>query len=455
MMDFTLRRALVMTGGALVVASALGTSFAITVPQQESGGDQQQSSVSESVVEASDFPALDTIRTVLGDDVSWGRSVPVSFGCNAPDPVISATKSSGSATTGLYVMSTGEGAEAFQKVLSCASWSYTNDDVRVAVLPLSGGQVRIWQRGDVLASLSTQSSADISATDSALRSALSNVCVNMSPSVEDAKRNPNRSDYTAYTKSETVTIAASGTTIPSRTEVGTLSDSTSQSLPSGLQGPPEPTPVTKPAALDYPGDEPLSKVVTVPAVDSVGPGCGWAFTDASAPVVDESAIDATAEKLKSQAKSDLEAAQAKWVKSATEFNEQYEDWATERDTWNAYAAELDSVHEKWSEQETLLANYQEALSEWTAQKKVRDDFIAAQEEARKDYEAQVAACSATSSPTPTPSATPASTPTPTPTSSASSSSVQSCPATVPQILSQAVPSLSAKPSAPTLWTPTN
>lgn len=438
MRQFTLKNGVALAALSGVTATALGLTFALSpvsaneTPQQSG----QQSGQVTVTVEPASFPAAEVLAHVLGKGLTWGRSVPVTFGCKAPTPLISAVNGD----SGLYVVPTGFGAQAFQQVLSCASWSYDMDGTTVAVMAVSGGEVRMWNRGDVIASVTTSSSPAVSSMDVRLRSALDGECTDLAPSVEDAKRNPNSADYTPYTVTATVTVDASGVTIPTKEEVGTVADVTPMTMPSGLQGPPEPTAPEKPRELDYPGDEPTSADVKVPAVDTTGPGCGWKFTATSAPVVDETSIRTAADETKAVTLADLKVKQADWVVSAKAFNESYKDWSGERDDWNAYAAEMADVHAQWSSQETLLANYNLAMDSWNAAASARDELVKRQESAQKEYDAAVKKCAEQE-----------------PDSDSQSGGLTSgdaqCPAPRPAILDEAPIDPGPQPTKPDLWTP--
>jgi hypothetical protein len=362
-------------------------------------------------------------------------------------------------TTGVYVMPVGAGGEAMAEIAKCSKQRPEVDGRTLAVYQVGDATVEVWNRGDVLVSLIATRAVDTASLDAELLAALNTAgCADLNPSVKDARRNPARSDYTPYTTVRTVTIPPSTvTTKVAEDAVPHLADSQTREMPDGLEGPPEPAPVAKPDPLTHPGADPNSVDVAVQTEDKVGPGCGWAFTEATAPIVDAAKLEADAKAAEATARKNLPATQAQWEKSAEAFNAQWDTWSASANAWNAYVTALDATHASWEAQSELLSRYDRAKAGYDAQTAALAAFRADQKKAGEEYAAAVKACAAPApDPSPSPGATPDVSPTPegsgAPAPSATPTTVQEeCPAARPAILDEQPPAVGPQPAVPALW----
>ena len=212
-------------------------------------------------------------------------------------------------------------------------------------------------------------------------------------------------------------------------------------LPAAMAEPIAPVPV---------GPEPTSATVKVPREDRIGPGCGWAFTSAAAPAVDEAVLASRAAALQNETLSKLRAQQDAWAPAVINFYRRWQNYRTAAAKYVQYSRTVAAVAAAWQQIQTQRDVYNELLAAYQQAVAARTDFLTAQRDALTAYTAAVAECNRplpTPTPTPLPSVSgsdaPSSTPTPVP-----AESRVGCPPTKPDILSQLPPALPPEPTPP-------
>jgi hypothetical protein len=212
-------------------------------------------------------------------------------------------------------------------------------------------------------------------------------------------------------------------------------------LPEAISEPVAPVPV---------GPEPTTATVKVPREDRIGPGCGWAFTSAAAPAVDEASLAARAAALQNETLSNLRAKQDAWGPAVLAFYRRWQNYRAAAAKYLQYSRSVAAVAAAWQQIQTerdvyygLLADYEQAVA-------ARSQFLSVQRDALTAYTAAVADC-ALPLPTPTP------TPVPSVSGSVPPSQTQAplpveprvgCPPTKPDILSELPPILPPEPTPP-------
>lgn len=442
--------------GALLVPELLAPAVpAKAAPQPE------PTVTVEQVVPAT-APAFDVVRAVVDTEPVWNQVLPLPFGCDGPDPVLSATGTHGAVVLGAFVMPAGGGSAALDSIRSCGR----RTDVagaRAVRFAVDGGQVVLWSRGDVLVSVSAPAVDDavLRSVDERLNAALAGTCVSAAPEAQDPSRNPVLGSYTPWTATAQVHVETAGLSVPGAPAAPTALEL--PVLPAGVAGPPLPEPVAAPAVPQHPGDEPLERSLSVPAVDVDGPGCGWAFTGATGPRVDGEAVEREAHSLITAQREQLEAEHAAWVDAVTAFTSALPTYEQELAAWEQYAAGVREVAASWSAQATAIDEHRRAVQRRDAQVRAHEAHLAAQAQAQADYDAALRACTtwqaqvdaaaAAPAPAPGPTATPGPTPAPSPTVVLPPEPAGGCPPARPGVLDQAPPSIDPEPAAPALWQP--
>ena len=305
----------------------------------------------------------------------------------------------------------------------------------------------VWQRGDVLLSVSysalttsaTAPASMLQALDAAATAALTPVCPQLRPDIADARRNPASPDYQPYTHPVTVTVTAAPAITPAPAPAVTpLPEPAAQPHPelappllppasayldtnhdgfaetpppltSALHGPApvfaDPAQFTAPpaaaipatAAPTEPNAAPASATVAVPDADATGPGCGWSFTGQAPPAVDVATITQTRQKTLTQILVQLTAGQAQYAADERAWADAYARWSIQDAQQNAYTA--------WARDRDA------ATAAAAAAKQAYDAAVARYLTPRTPPAPRTPAAPATGS-SPTPSATPSATPSP-------------------------------------------
>ncbi len=522
----TTRAAMVATGAVLLInaVAAGGLMGAGALPFQFTASENSDAEVAPSSVSAASSPAAATIAATMATEVpNFTATAPVDLGSggvtvfpcdintptqavlgsykffNVTDRTVSATVSAFPTGTGPWVM---ESAAA--SLTQCAAerpdvktpTGLDGVGVQAVTADLPNTSVALVRRGDVLMQFvgpRPEMQAIAGALDTALAQNLT-TCLDPVGTVGDERRNPWLTDvpYEGLVADSEVRVAPLGppdpppgvTAVSLNQAPVSLTDANAPKRPAEpvwpVQLPPE---VPKPVAPSSPGPEPVATVIKVPQVDSLGPGCGWEFTSSTAPMIDAKEVEERRDALRATARNNLLAAQQAWRPQVTSYYVQWNDYLTGVTNYQQYVVSVAIVADAWRKIETDRAVYYQALADWEAAVAARDQFYAAQAQARTDYLAAVAYCaqpepeptptptpSPTPTPTPTPSPTPTPTPTPTPSPLASTPATASpagavaigpilrfgrapvvregCPAVRPAILDQAAPYVPVKPTPP-------
>lgn len=284
----------------------------------------------------------------------------------------------------------------------------------------------IWRRGDVLAYLSgsvpTTEDGLVGAMDEALQHALGNDCADQGSLATDAVRDPfaviKRSDFKGLTVDQGInqvptplpsptqlpgSAAVSGAASPAgsvQVSIGPLgvalatpSPATTPSRPPWPVYPPLPTELPVPPAPSVPASEPPTHApLRESQVDSVGPGCGWAFTGMLPPVPPTVLSAATLAAKRAALQPLLARDQAKWQSSVnaywvayTAYIGEVQNYATYTDQVNQVSAAWAVIDSQWTTYLTLKAAYQQMVTD-------RKNFLTAQAAAQQDYAASQALC---------------------------------------------------------------
>ena len=417
--------------------------------------------VVQALPDANDPPALQVVRQVLGGDAEFGQVVPAPFGCRTPQAVVSATAPAPEGHVGVFVLPAGYGASARESLSRCGRASSVVPGASAVRMQVNGGQVVSWNRGDVLVTLTAAevSSAAAAAVDARVSAALAPVCADLEPAAADATRNPAHESYAPWTVAQDVTIEPSGEPAVDLAAVPQLEPEPAMTMPGGVAGPPAPTKPAAPQPLTDPGEEILTASVQVPAVDKVGPGCGWVFTAAAAPEVDVDEVADRAEQVRTRARADLLRDQASWLTARAEVEAALPAHLQAVTAWNDYVAAAELVRAQWDRQAQALEEYEEAHEGWQRQVAAHQAWMAERAGAQAEYDERVRACAErlvelapdgqgeTAGIDPSAGAV----------ASGDAASAErpglTCPAERPAILDEAEPVVDPEPTPPTLWTP--
>lgn len=419
-----------------------------------------------------DAPAATFIRDTLGEQATWAAALPVPFGCRGPDFALSATSPREQGSLGLHVTRPGHGREALDVIASCGRATTVNGAPAVR-MSFERGSAVIWQRGDVLISLASAEvpAEALAALDTEITASLAPVCATFDVVAADALRDPLHPEHVQWTQPLEVTIPASPAD-PGSPDQPALASVTVPTMPSGIAGPALPAEVPRPTAPVWPGEQESARAVQVPVADTTGPGCGWSFTGAHAPLSDARDLAAQTQALTAQTRTELLAAQLEWNGAVTQYQSQSTEFAAAAQSWNEYAGALQQVSTSWANQKRDLENYTRLQRSFDSAVAARDDLLERQRVAQETFDAAVAACLArpvappVPSPTPEPtatatttpadpSATPSATTAPAPAPTANPAPEMQCPPQRPTVLDEPVPPAPVAPTPPVLWTPTS
>lgn len=348
--------------------------------------------------------------------------------------------------------------------------------------------VASFRLGDVVAFISgSDSQTLINAAVSlgtALESSLGGACADTGSPAGDAARNPfSLAGYKTHTQAASVSIPAVELPASSPSPSASPSASVSPSGPAG-QGtypipspelvktvarpmdqpafpvwPDMPAPVTLPEAPKPPASAATTKKsFQVPAEDTAGPGCGWAFTGLKAPGFDQAMAEASKAKQSTDAMAALKAGAKTWQDDVLTYWKAYTEYSKQAEAYNKYAAGVEETNRAWEATAAKWDEHAEAMKAYEAKKTAREEFLSRQDNARTEYEEQSRKCLA---PLPAPAAedlpaepapgteTPAS-PSPSPSPSVLPVPAQrpGCPAVKPPILAEKAPDTPTAPKEP-------
>lgn len=437
-------------------------------------------------------------------------TAPLPYSCPqpalAPSVSLAGTFTAGGARFQVTILAytAGLGAEAMQKqagnAYTCAGpetglslWHVNGpgSDAKQATTTRGGVRASVlsFRRGDVITYITGSPSDPLqnlaAAFNDGLPRRLSPVCVNQDSTTADATRSPwSGAGYKQYTEEARVAIAdvplpstepaapaasPTGPAIspaPAPSPTATLErvtlpapdlvdrTVTPMARPSHPVAPAMPAPVAEPTAPEAPAAKAtLEKSVQVPANDTRGPGCGWAFTGMKALAFDDAATTQARTALLAETKAKLEADAKAWQASVLTYWTDYASYKKAAEAYNTYVARVDEVNKAWAVIGNAWDSYNKAVQDRDRKAADRAEFLSRQDAARKDYDAKTARCTApTPMPTPSPTTSPEPSPTPTaspsPTPSPSASPLPGCPADRPAILDEAAPEVPSEPARP-------
>ena len=468
----------VVGAGVLYASGAFPSQF------DDGRGSHPESTPPE--VGATRTPAADAVAATVATEVpGLGGTAPTALGAGATQPypcqlsppvsaVVGAYRryTSGDSTvpvsvsvypagTGMWVM-----ADLSDQLEGCGA---DRGEVR-AVHPVSGlgvnavsaqtpaGEAFIVRRGDVVIRATgpaAQAETVVRALDTTLAANLG-ACANQVGAPGDERRNPwlDVVPYQGLLSDQGVSIPALG---PPEAPLGVLPvpldepdiPVTPVELPDRPAEPvwpaSLPAEVAIPKAPARPGAEPVSTIIKVPQVDTVGPGCGWTFAASTAPAVDPQAIAQRRDALVAAARSSLTSQQNEWLPRVTAYYRAWSAYELAVSSYRVYSAQVQSVTAAWDVISSQRADYQRELARYNSAVRRRDAFLADQATARSEYDAAVTACAIPLPtpivPTPSTSAT-SPTPVPLPTTRVG------CPPVRPTILDELPPTIPVKPSPP-------
>ena len=318
------------------------------------------------------------------------------------------------------------------------------------------------RRGDVIVFASSQNASTANDTirtfDAILEPELAGVCANEKSVTADASRSPwSSTPYTPYLETKTVTIPDPGLppvtdptyvahdlTLPSPTATAVIPET----APTYPVWPLMPTAVALPAKVTAPAAfTPTAATIQVPAADSTGPGCGWAFTAMTAPVYDKAYGSEIGKTTIAAAKTGLETSASAWTAAVITYWAGYEQNAAAVTAYDAYAAQVTATNSSWDSIAAQWAVYETAHAAWQVQQDAATTFLNSQIAARGSYNTALTDCQDGTTPSPGPIGT--ATPAPTP-SRTTGSLVTDCSVTVarPAILDQTAPVVGTEPAKP-------
>lgn len=466
--------AIILTITSIIVTASLawlaGARLTAPAPEEVTTDHVDTSSVAPVALTGIGIPAHQVLTALLGTDASWSAKVPAPFGCQTT----AATVSASTPTISAHAYQAGMAIPALDALARCGSRTDVNGTFAVR-MSAPGGTVLAWTRGDVLITLSTPTPDPTQAADldSRLVELLRPVCDNLAPLKGDAARNPVSDTYAGWVTTRPVTVpplpeptpfAETQAPTPSTTPPTTPTPTVTPSLPAvtlatelppptpltlpvrpeGITGPPLPNPVLTPVLPSPPSEQQTSAEITVTVPDPNGPGCGWAFTGQTAPVVDEDALETAMEARTTAATTDLLTAQQRWAVDAGAYLSAAQTYLTGREAWEAYVTQVQSVVGQWTQQRNDLTKYESAFAAYVTAVQAREKFLADQDIARRSYETALAQCTVTT-PTPTP------TPNPAPAPPLNVGEVTAACPKRPAIIDQTPPVVPQQPTPPALW----
>jgi hypothetical protein len=203
-----------------------------------------------------------------------------------------------------------------------------------------------------------------------------------------------------------------------------------------------PTPMEAPVTPVRPSAAPAATTYPSRLDDTVGPGCGWAFTGQVKPPFNEGQETLLAQTRAQQALADLALRQQDWQSATLDYWEAVPLYQTQVQAFAAYAKAVQQVALAWDAIAKQRTDYDTALAAYNAAVEARSQFFLDLAAAQTAYDDATAACQAQPSDTPTPSdtASPSSTP--------SSTATATCPPPVPPILTQTPPAVPLPPTPP-------
>jgi len=308
------------------------------------------SSVPETTAPLDPSPAQTVVSTLLSDlhhetgysasDPSFATNDPLLAGCATPTiPVAQISRSLTLSSTSLLVVANvdvyGAGLGALVVANTAASMSSCGGGYVQTTSPtgldgfvasgtnVSGSSILdvTFRSGDVVISLyafptsyqspTTATMALASQLDAQLAPVLSAVCVNENASVGASTRNPTQSNYRPYA----TTIVVTPPTTLARPDLSLLNATLPVVVP-----PPKGSVVSAPIPPVVPTIA-LTAVVKVPAKDTIGPGCGWAFTAMVVPPVPAPSNTTPLSAQEATAVTQLKSRWALWPKTVTTYLE--------------------------------------------------------------------------------------------------------------------------------------
>lgn len=385
---------------------------------------------------------------------------------NSAGRSVEVTVSAFPAGTGLWTLAeTNAQSERCAQEFPAVSTSNTEDGPGVAATRVNvpAGTALTFRRGDVLVRVQGQAS-DVDTIGGALDETLAtqlSACADQVGAPGDERRNPwlDGVPYQGLFVDTRVTTPEKGLPappagvrpVPVNAVPIVFGEVPLPSRPADPVWPAElPAAMAEPIAPVPVGPEPTTATVKVPREDRIGPGCGWAFTSAAAPAVDEAALAARAAALQNETLSNLRAKQDSWAPAVITFYRRWQNYRIAAAKYVQYSRSVAAVAAAWQQIQTERDVYFELLAAYEQAVTARTDFLSAQRDALTAYTAAIAECSL-----PLPSSTPAPLPSvsgsPAPSTSPIPDPIESrvgCPPTKPEILSQLPPVLPPEPTPP-------
>lgn len=329
-----------------LILAVSGLWFTPVAPGAPTPATTTTSAVPETTAARDASPAQTVVTTLLADlhhetgygasDPSFATTDPLLAGCaTSTIPVAQVSRSLTLSSTSLLVVANvdvyGAGLGALVVANTVASTSSCGGDYVQTTSPtgldgfvasgtnVSGSSILdvTFRRGDVVISLYAFPTSYQSATTAAMALAvqldaqlapeLSSVCVNENAPVLASRRNPTQSNYRPYVTTIVVTPPAT----LARPNLNLLN----VALPVVVRPPvgsviSAPTPPVVPTIA-------LTTVVREPAKDTVGPGCGWAFTAMVMPPVPSNTTPLSAQR--AAALTELKSRWARWPTTVTRY----------------------------------------------------------------------------------------------------------------------------------------
>ena len=309
----------------------------------------------------------------------------------------------------------GLGPQAFKQISStastCSGFWLTNDvslgTESIAVndngaLNNSGPSGRtIWVRsGDVIGMVSIRGGGNLSLADKIISDWIpqwstilsTQVCPDLNNTISDLTRSPLSNNYTGLTKSEKATLTDAQFSLLQSAEVDLVKNAAQVANISDLSVPSEAYPAPKVVSLiDYPTTvipafpegrpanisivaptfptEPVGEKITGRFEDSVGPGCGWAFTGEQVPkAISQAEVDKTNAELLAAQNALLQAEEQYYV-AKWRYGSLYSKYLSNTVLWNTWAVPANKaiVNALWLAYDSSIITYNTNEAVYTQQ----------------------------------------------------------------------------------------
>jgi hypothetical protein len=412
--------------------------------------------------------------------ISWASDKPYPYNCGNSEIEPSAaasvpvTVNGVNATVAVSAYGAGLGASTYPKLISSVSTCTGPLDVVLSApagFGVESAQVSVNRGGAVKATTISRtgdivwfvSSPDVAVTASAAGAVARTVdilapkvCTNRNSVAADATRNlVVGSAYKAFSRTSNTTIddpglpfvdTANVKPVPLDTPIIGIEPATPDGTPNWPVWPKMPDPIPVPT-ITVPVVAPvLTGSYMEQLADEIGPGCGWAFTDSSAPSVSKKSITDQNESARAAISDNLTAGASSWGNAVVKFWNSWPEYQNSVLDYQTYQSAVKTTNVAWDAINTQWVTYNADLAKYNVYLSSYNTTVARIAKTASDYAAALAACKATPAPSPSPSPSPSSSSSSSPDSTSAPSD---CDSSVPKPKAEAVPVAPVAPTPPT------